>query len=276
MKVAYVGIDLLYPALPALEEAGCELMRIFTCDTDNVTEFNTRVVGYAERRGIPLQKTRVTAADLEALVSQGCELLLCGGYYYKIPVRDDLCMVNIHPSPLPVGRGAWPMPVTILRGLGESGVTFHKLTPEMDAGDILLQEKLAVSPDETLETLSEKQRALLPGMVRRLVSALPELWNNAVPQDEARAEYWACPTEADWTIREEMPSEKIDRILRAFYGYEVIYENRAGERWELIEARLADCPDREKLCLPCGDRIIIAGSARRMNQQPPGIYGRII
>ena len=43
MKAAYVGIDLLYPALPALADTGCEILRVFTCETDNVTEFNTQV-----------------------------------------------------------------------------------------------------------------------------------------------------------------------------------------------------------------------------------------
>ena len=52
----------------------------------------------------------------------GCELLLCAGYYYRVPVTDAFPMVNFHPSPLPVGRGAWPMPT-------ESDWT---VTPQMD------------------------------------------------------------------------------------------------------------------------------------------------
>ena len=36
MKAAYVGIDFLYPALPALAEI-CEILKIFTCRTDNPT-----------------------------------------------------------------------------------------------------------------------------------------------------------------------------------------------------------------------------------------------
>ena len=79
MKAAYVGIDLLAAALPALESTGCEILRIFTCETDNVTEFNTQVCAFARSRGLPLQKTRMTAADLAALRDEGCELLLCGG-----------------------------------------------------------------------------------------------------------------------------------------------------------------------------------------------------
>lgn len=263
MKAAYVGIDLLFPALPALADAGCDILRVLTCETDNVTEFNTRVCGFARERGIPLQTRRMTAEDLAELKRLGCALVLCGGYYHRLPVRDDLYMVNIHPALLPAGRGAWPMPVAILRGLAESGVTFHKLTAEMDAGAVLLQERIAVSPEENLLTLTEKQRAVLPGMVRKLTGCLPELWRNALPQDEARAEYWPCPEEKDWTVREGMPPAEIDRILRAFYGYEILFD-RDAERWELISARLSDAPEAGLFCLPCGKKYICADRARRI------------
>ena len=175
MKAAYIGIDLLYPALPALAEAGCEIMKIFTCNTDNITEFNTRICGYAYENGIPLQKEPVRKEDLCELLDAGCELVLCGGYYFRLPVLEELRMVNIHPSLLPVGRGAWPMPVTIRKGLSYSGVTFHKLTEALDAGDILLQQRFPVSPGETLQSLTAKQQALLPRMVGTLCRELDEL-----------------------------------------------------------------------------------------------------
>ena len=263
MKAAFVGIDLFYPALPALEAAGCEIVRVFTCRTDNVTEFNTRVCEYARARAVPLQTDRIRPADIDDLVRRGCDLLLCGGYYHRIPVRDGLYMANIHPSLLPVGRGAWPMPVTILRGLDESGVTIHRLAGAFDAGDILLQERVRVAPDETLQTLTRKQQALLPDMVKRLVSDLPALWDGALPQSEARAEYWPCPSEPDWTVREDMPPGDADRILRAFYGYEVVYEG-GGERWELIEAALSDTPAAGLFCRPCAGGFICAKRARRI------------
>ena len=263
MKAAYVGIDLLYPALPALENAGCEIMKVFSCRTDNVTEFNTQVCAFAESRGIPLQLDKARLADIEALRDAGCELLLCGGYYYKLPVLEGFKMVNIHPSLLPMGRGAWPMPVTILRGLHESGVTFHRITAGLDEGNILFQQSVRVAPDENLQTLTRKQQALLPGMVAHLLNELSSLWDHAVPQDAARAEYWPCPTESDWTVREDMTPEEADRVLRAFYGYEVICQ-RGDERWELIEARMTDAPVEGFFCLPFGGRLICAKHARRI------------
>lgn len=231
MKIAYIGIDALYPALPALEAAGCEIQEVVTCETDNVTEFNLQVRGFAQSRGVPLTVGRLTPADLERLKGRGCEAVVCGGYYYRLPVDEALPMVNIHPSPLPVGRGAWPMPVTILRGLPESGVTVHKVTPAFDRGDILLQEKIPVSPGEDLQTLTGKIQARLPGMMARLAADFQGLYDAAVPQGEG--EYWPCPREEDYPLTPDTPLEEADRVLRAFRGYECVYVS-GGRRYGLI------------------------------------------
>ena len=262
MKAAYIGIDLLYPALRALRETGAEILKIFTCETDNRTEFNTEICRDAETHGTPLQKTRIREADLIALREAGCEMVLCGGYYYKIPIVEGMKMINIHPALLPIGRGAWPMAVTILKGLRESGVTIHKMTAELDAGDILLQEKIEVGPRETLQSLTDKQRAAVPGMVRKLCTEPERIWENARPQGEY-FEYWPCPTEEDWTITEDMEIEEIDRRLRAFYGYEVILR-KGGEDWEIIGAGIGPNAEPGKTAIPFAGQIISAGQARRI------------
>lgn len=231
MKIAYIGIDLLYPALPALAEAGCEIMELFTCETDNETEFNLQVCAFARHGGIPLTVGKITAADIGRLKEHGCQAVICGGYYHRIPVDGSLPMVNIHPALLPVGRGAWPMPVTILRGLTESGVTVHKMTERFDQGDILLKESVAVAPDENLQTLTAKQQALLPGMMWRLAADFDRLYAHAAPQGEG--EYWPCPAEDGYPITPDMTAEEADRILRAFYGYECVYQT-GGKTYGLI------------------------------------------
>ena len=179
MKIAYVGIDALYPALPALAEAGCEIGWVFSCETDNVTEFNLQVCDFARKRGIPLRLERICRQDVERLLDGGCEALICGGYYHRLPVDSRLRMVNIHPSLLPVGRGAWPLPVTILRGLRESGVSVHRVTEGFDEGPVLLQERIELGPREDLESLTAKLQALLPGLMRRLAADFDSLYSSA-------------------------------------------------------------------------------------------------
>ena len=261
MKAAYIGIDLLYPALPALRKAGGEILKIFTCETDNKTEFNTKVCRSARKNGIPLQTERIRKTDLTELRDAGCEMVLCGGYYYKIPIIEGMKMINIHPSLLPIGRGPWPMPVTILKQLPESGVTIHKMTEEMDAGDILMQERIPVAARENLKTLTDKQRALLPGMVRKLCRDLDRLWAEARPQGD-KPEYWPCPTEKDWTITEYLSLEKIDRILRAFYGYEVICRTR-WVQWNIIGGKLRCEGQKGMVNIPFAGKVITAEKAKR-------------
>ena len=226
MKIAYLGIDLLKPVLDALLNEGCRVLKLFTCPVDNVTEFNTAVIRTAERVGIPYTLDRITAAGLEELADQGCQLLVCAGYYYRAPVTGAFPMVNFHPTPLPVGRGSWPMPRLILEQAEFGGVTAHKMAADFDTGDILLQERFPLDGREDHRSYMEKVYEKVPGMVRALVRSLPETLANARPQGQG--EYWPLPTEADWTVTPDMDAARADRILRAFYGYECVY--RDGDR----------------------------------------------
>ena len=235
MKTAYLGIDLLKPVLDALLREDCQILKLFTCPVDNVTEFNTAVIRTAQARGIPHTLERITAADLEELAAQGCELLVCAGYYYRAPITDAFPMVNFHPTPLPLGRGSWPMPRLILEGAACGGVTAHRMAADFDTGDILLRERFPLDPREDHQTYMEKVYEKAPSMVRRLVRSLPEVLEAAQPQGEG--EYWPRPTEADWTVTPDMDAARADLILRAFYGYECVYRDGA-RKTELTGGRV--------------------------------------
>lgn len=236
MKIAYIGIDLLYPALPALAQAGCEIAEIFTCDTDNETEFNLQITAYAQAHGIPCTTARMTRADIARLKEKGCQMAVCGGYYYRLPVDPDFPIVNIHPALLPMGRGAWPMPLVILNKMKETGITLHLVAQGFDEGDILLQKRVEVSPTDDLSSLMDKLTAPLPGMMETLVSRFDSLLANARPQGEG--EYWPCPDERDYPITPGTSYDDADRILRAFYGYRCIYAD-GEKRWAIIGGRAA-------------------------------------
>ena len=139
MKIAYIGIDLFLPALEFLKKINCEVLEIFSCPTDNFTEFNTGIINFAKQYNIPYKLEKISENDFERLYNKGCEAVICAGYYYKIPVYKKIPSVNIHPSLLPYGRGSWPMPYEILLDNRKSGVTIHKISSALDEGDILLQ-----------------------------------------------------------------------------------------------------------------------------------------
>ena len=77
--------------------------------------------------------------------------------------------INPHPSLLPRFRGAAPIHWAVIRGDEVTGITTYFLDKKFDMGDIILQVKVPISPDETAGSLEEK---LTPMAVELLVKSL--------------------------------------------------------------------------------------------------------
>ena len=74
-------------------------------------------------------------------------------------------IVNIHPSLLPKfgGKGMWGHHVheaVKAAGETETGMTVHWVTPVCDSGEIIAQYKVALSPDDSVEIIAEKEHQL--------------------------------------------------------------------------------------------------------------------
>ncbi len=96
-------------------------------------------------------------------------------------------VLNVHYSLLPRYRGATPTEAALLHGDIETGITVQKMTKELDAGDILVQEKLPIAPNETV--LELRPRLISLGS-KLLVEALPRFERGEltpIPQDPALA-----------------------------------------------------------------------------------------
>lgn len=215
MKAAYFGIDGLRSCLALLEQRGWEITAIFTIK-DNDYDHSLRICQFAKARGIPLHTDRATPEDIRELERAGVTLSVTAGYPWKIPLSDTIMQVNLHPAYLPVGRGPWPMPVSILKNI-PSGMTLHKLAAELDQGDILLQEEIPLAQGENLVSLSEKIAEAAPRLLGAFLNNPEEYWRNGKAQTEG--EYWPEPGDEDRFISPADTMEKADRILRAFLGY---------------------------------------------------------
>lgn len=260
MKIAYAGYDVLSDCLFALEQAGAQVMAVYTCPTDGRFEHSDRVRAFAAQRGLTCPDTPLTPADLAGLRAAGCQALFSAGYYYRIPVDPALPGVNVHPALLPQGRGAWPLPVQILREDTRGGVTLHKLVPQWDAGDILLQQDFALDPREDLETLTAKVNAAAAALCRRVVKDFARLWEQAVPQGVGS--YWACPQKPDYTITAATDPRQTDRILRAFYGFDCYLQTPEAE-YQLVGGRFRPLahaqPFGTRERTPAGTRYFVNG-----------------
>lgn len=225
MRIVYFGFDLFASCFEAVVNTkGVEVMALYTFPTDNVFEFNSEVVAIAKAHNIPVHYEKITREALKEYFDNGCDFTLSAGYIHKIPILDksNFKGVNVHPALLPIGRGAWPYPCTILKGLKKDGVTLHKLEEGFDTGDILLQKSYKVSSRETLDTLTKKSQKLAVKLVKKMLTQFDSLWNNATPQ--RKGEYWAEPTDKDRTITRDMDVSEAKIKVRAFGSFGVIFE----------------------------------------------------
>src|SRR6202521_1453337 len=80
--------------------------------------------------------------------------------------------INLHASLLPKYRGAAPIQWAIANGETVTGLTTMRIDEGLDTGDILLQRKMAIAPEDTSETLAPKLAAdgadLMIGTLRGL------------------------------------------------------------------------------------------------------------
>jgi len=106
-------------------------------------------------------------------------------------------VLNIHPALLPRHRGLWPYFWVFVEGDRETGVTVHWVDTKFDTGDLLLQEKIAVEPTDTVTSLSYKSSVVGADMLVQAVKLVEAGNPPRLPQDHTQASYHSVPTPAD-------------------------------------------------------------------------------
>lgn len=109
--------------------------------------------------------------DVDVVVLAGYMHLLTPQFLERFPER----VINVHPSLLPDFPGAHAVADQLAAGVRESGCTVHVVIEEVDAGPVLVQERVPVLDGDTVETLHERikqvEHRLLPQAIEELLCA---------------------------------------------------------------------------------------------------------
>ncbi len=114
------------------------------------------------------------------LKNQKVDLVVLAGFmriltpYFIGAYRNRI--LNIHPSLLPRFKGAHAIRDAFNAGEKQTGVTVHVVTKEVDAGPIVLQQKVKISKRDTLKSLESKihrvEHRLYPLAIQRYLRSL--------------------------------------------------------------------------------------------------------
>lgn len=112
-----------------------------------------------EHRGWP-SRDDFDRALVRELKARAVRLVCLAGFMRRLgaPMLEAFPngIVNIHPSLLPSFPGLEPQRQALDHGVRVSGVTVHLVTPDLDAGPIVVQRTVPVLPDDTPETLAAR------------------------------------------------------------------------------------------------------------------------
>lgn len=200
MKVVYMGTpDFAVDTLEAIVKAGHEVALVVTqpdkakgrgkkvCYTpvkEKALEHDLPVAQPEKVREEDfVEKLRAIAPDVIVVVAFG---QILPESILNIPKYG---CINVHASLLPAYRGAAPIQWAVIDGLTESGVTTMYMEKGLDTGDIILQSKLSLAPDETGGSLFDKLAKEGAILLVKTLTMLGDGTATRTKQDDSKSSY---------------------------------------------------------------------------------------
>lgn len=160
---------------------------------------------------------------------------------YSLAVKGA---INIHPSLLPKYRGLSPQHQAIMHGDRESGVTVHFMEAEVDTGDIVLQKKFNIEPNDYILQVQAKMLVIYKTIVTEAIVLLESESFEPVKQDPAQLSYFGPLKKNDREIDVSKTMEETYNLIRAV---SLPYKGAFYENYILWTAEIAgDAALKEK------------------------------
>jgi len=199
---------------------------------------------------------------LEWLRKKAPDLIITAAFGKVLPAilleLPALGCINLHASYLPYYRGAAPIHRAIIEGAEFSGASIIKMSTELDAGDIIIQEKEEISPFDTAGMLHDRLALRGAALLLRAVDAYAKGTAAAVPQDHDRATYAPPLSREDERLKWNSSSVKIYNCIRGLNPWPGAYTTFKGKRLKVWRANRPD-PERKSHCRENPGTIISVG-----------------
>ena len=203
----------------------------------------TLVGKYARENNLPILKpdSLKTAGLVDKIKSLQPDFLVAADYGKILPQSLLDCAaimpLAVHPSLLPIYRGASPINQALLNGDRQTGVTLFKMAQTMDSGPIVAQKKYDILEADDVISLSDK----LAGLgAQLLIDVLQGGRINLQAQDERKVTFTAKLKKEDGLINWEKSAVDIQNLIRAVCSWPVAYTFYNGKRVQVLGAKSAN------------------------------------
>ena len=270
LRIVYLGTpEFAVASLRALVEGGYNVVAVVTMPDKPAGRGHqlqySDVKKYALEAGLPvLQPEKLKdEAFVEELRSYQADLQIVVAFRMLPEVvwaMPRLGTFNIHGSLLPQYRGAAPINWAVENGEKETGLTTFMLKHEIDTGNMILQERIAIGEEENVGSVHDRLMALSESMVIRTVDLIIDCENKGIqvpttPQPEI-AELKPAPKifKEDCEIRfAEKTAQEVKNFVRGLSPYPAAWANLTihGQTFENVKIFAVEIADKGELVVPC-------------------------
>ena len=290
LRIVYMGTpEFAVASLRALVENGYNVVAVVTMPDKPAGRGHqlqySDVKKYALSVGLPvLQPEKLKdPAFVEELRSYRADLQIVVAFRMLPEVvwtMPRLGTFNLHASLLPQYRGAAPINWAVINGDAETGATTFMLKHEIDTGNMILQERLPIGPDENVGSVHDRLMAMGTGLVTRTVDLIIDCENKGTelpttPQPEI-TELRPAPKifKEDCEIRfADKTATEVHNFVRGLSPYPAAWANLTinGQLFENVKifsvevSTSRDLETSKDIIVPCRE-----GAVRILELQVPG------
>ncbi len=145
--------------------------------------------------------------------------------------------INVHASLLPRWRGAAPMQWAIMSGDDVTGITTMQMDVGLDTGDMLLTREVAISPDETGDSLHDKMSALGSDLLLETLEQAQAGTLEPRKQNDEESTYAPMLKKTMGEIDFSWDAEKLERHIRGLNSWPSAFTHYKGKLLKIWKAQ---------------------------------------
>lgn len=248
MKIVFMGTpDFAVPSLDTLFQNGYDIVGVITATDKRGGRGNKKIIEsavkkYAVEKGLKIlqpknlkapefvEELRNLKADLQVVVA-----------FRMLPVvvwdMPSIGTINLHGSLLPAYRGAAPIHWAVINGEKETGVTTFFLQHEIDTGDILMQEKMPIAPDETTGDVHDRMMQLGANVILTSVQKIEKGNYTLTPQDNSKVSKAPKIHSDTCEINFDQSTDAVYNFVRGMSPYPTAWTTLDGKKLKILKAK---------------------------------------
>lgn len=160
---------------------------------------------------------------------------------------------NLHASLLPKYRGAAPIQWALINGETETGLTTFKLAEKVDTGNIYLQEKVPIYPEDNFGTLYDRLSELGADVVLRTIEMIESGNYQLLQQDDSLASPAPKITKEICRIDWYKSAEEIHNLVRGLSPHPAAFFVMNDKTYKVFKTRITTDESKNILFLNPGE-----------------------